>query len=289
MVNVLNNNAKAPTEAKKGSVDAMAKKLAEATGKAPINFTEEQLNAAGSMSDSLQYVGVLVHPVKLQGIGKRKGPNGETVENMKDARFLVGIRCKVLKPVDVPDFGRITSHTDVQQQEHVDIASVKHYEPGQTVDMTPLEFGVLTAKPEFNGEITGGDDPNLYLSLGLRSKTPKAVKGVASKGNDLQTVTIKFKSTTYARAASYEIPVGRMIVDAEGKKSYAPFAEGTKEAEEFAKWAAVVTKTTAAKASSKSHKTATDHRIDAYTNEARNSFLAAVSRVSASQKAAAAK
>lgn len=289
MVNVVKNNATAPTEAKKGSVDAKAKKLAEASGKAPINLTEEQLNAAGSMSDSLQYVGVLVHPTKLQGIGKRKGPNGEVVEAMKDARFLVGIRCKVLKPVDVPDFGRITSHTDVQQQENIDITSVKHYEPGQTVDMTPLEFGVLTAKPEFDGEITGGDDPNLHLSLGLRNKTPNGVKGVASKGNDMQTVTVKFKSTVYARAAAYEIPVGQTVVDADGKKSYAPFPEGSKEAQEFAKWTAVVTKTSNAKTSSKSHKTAADKRADAYTNEARNSFLAAVARVSASQKAAAAK
>ena len=287
MVSVLKNNATAPAEAKKGSVDARAKKLAEASGKAPVNLTEEQLNAVGTMSDSLQYVGVLVHPTKLQGIGKRKGPNGETVEDMKNARFLVGLRFKVLKPVDVPDFGRITSNSDVQQQEHIGTGS-KHYEPGETVDMTPLEFGVLTAQPTFDGQITGGDDENLHLFLSLRNKTPKQAKGIASKGNDLQTVVVKFKSTPYARNPQFEIPVGQIITNADGKKSYAPFPEGSKEAQEFAKWTALVTKPTTAKVGSRTHKTSADHRADAYTDPARNSFLQAVARVSANQRAAAA-
>lgn len=287
MVSVLKNNATAPAEAKKGSVDARAKKLAEATGKAPVNLTEEQLNAVGAMSDSLQYVGVLVHPTKLQGIGKRKGPNGETIEDMKNARFLVGLRFKVLKPVDIPDFGRITSNSDVQQQEHIGTGS-KHYEPGETVDMTPLEFGVLTAQPAFDGQITGGDDENLHLFLSLRNKTPKQAKGIASKGNDLQTVVVKFKSTPYARNPQFEIPVGQVITNADGKKSYAPFPEGSKEAQEFAKWAALVTKPTTAKVGSRIHKTSADHRADAYTDPARNSFLQAVARVSANQRAAAA-
>lgn len=286
MVSVLKNNATTPEEAKKGSVDAKAKKLAEATGKAPVNLTEDQLKVVGTMSDSLQYMGVLVHPTKLQGIGKRKGPNGEVVEDMKNARFLVGLRFKVLKPVDVPDFGRITSNSDVQAQEHIGTGS-KHYEPGDIVDMTPLEFGVLTARPEFDGQITGGDDENLHLFLSLRNKTPKQAKGVASKGNDLQTVVVKFKSTPYARATNFEIPVGQVITNAEGKKSYAPFPEGSKEAQEFAKWAALVTKPTTAKVGTSSHKTSVDRRSDAYTDPARRSFLAAVGRVAQNQRAAA--
>jgi hypothetical protein len=286
MVSVLKNNATTPEEAKKGSVDAKAKKLAEATGKAPVNLTEDQLKVVGTMSDSLQYMGVLVHPTKLQGIGKRKGPNGETVEDMKNARFLVGLRFKVLKPLDVPDFGRITSNSDVQAQEHVGTGS-KHYEPGAIVDMTPLEFGVLTARPEFDGQITGGDDENLHLFLSLRNKTPKQAKGVASKGNDLQTVVVKFKSTPYARGPQFEIPVGQVITNAEGKKSYAPFPEGSKEAQEFAKWTALVTKPTTAKIGTHSHKTSVDRRADAYTDPARRSFLTAVARVAQNQHAAA--
>lgn len=287
---VMIKNSATPAEAKKGSVDAKTKKLAETSGKAPVNLTEEELAAAGSMSDSLQYIGVLVHPTKLQGIGVRKGPNGEKDDSLKTARFMVGLRFKVLKSVDVPNFGNITSHSDPQEQAGIDIASVKHYEPGQTVDMTLVEFGVLTAKPEFNGEITGGDDENLFISLSLHDKKPRNANGVASKGNDLSTVIPKFNKPLYARTAAFEIPVGQVLVDKEGKNRYAPFQEGSKEAEEFAKWAALVVRPTSIKTGTATRKAATDKRADAYTNEARNNFLAAVKRVSANnQKATEAK
>ena len=153
------------------------------------------------------------------------------------------------------------------------------------------ETAPTMSEEELKEKLTSlGIDLDNFMSIELLEDGTAVMSsmGIASKGNDLQTVVVKFKSTPYARNPQFEIPVGQVITNADGKKSYAPFPEGSKEAQEFAKWTALVTKPTTAKVGSRTHKTSADHRADAYTDPARNSFLQAVARVSANQRAAAA-
>jgi hypothetical protein len=114
----------------------------------------------------LAFVCGLGDPSRLDR-GKQKDAN-----TGKATIKLVGARFKVLEPITYysclpkEDFRSNLMSYDESTIE------LKTAEPGQILDLTPFEYGMLLSQPEFNGYCLGGDIPVALLCPKVQAKDP---------------------------------------------------------------------------------------------------------------------